>query len=277
MSRLFATFVLLVMLANSAAGQVKMTTSSDNYAKTVTAATARFQIEDPSQGFVDPWFAFAWLTGVENIATDTEKLHMTVYYSGGSWAFFTAATDSAGLDLPVVQINQQANGITGVTEEVRVLLTRPYLEAHRTIGLDIKLYGKHRQTIVKLPATYVDSLLRYLQPTRELMRGTADVRTAPAVASRVKLGVNYIPITAAMAAAMGQAVPAGVVVAAVSPDSVGASAGLQAGDVLLLLAKQPIAADINGLKLLLSAVDPGQAVAVRVWRAGKEIDMLLQF
>jgi glutaredoxin 3 len=81
---------------------------------------------------------------------------------------------------------------------------------------------------------------------------------------------------ARIAARRNLQLPAGAYVGRVEPGSAAAQAGVQAGDVIMMLAGQPVQRD-RDVDRILAGVTNGQAAALRVWRDGRPLELVLRF
>ncbi len=90
-----------------------------------------------------------------------------------------------------------------------------------------------------------------------------------------KLGLNLRPVDRALAAALGIA-PAGLLVDAAAAGGPGAAAGLKAGDVILGVDGQNLAAP-GDFVFAIEAAQATGGVALSVWREGAEIALALDF
>jgi serine protease Do len=82
------------------------------------------------------------------------------------------------------------------------------------------------------------------------------------------LGVQLQPMTDELAEALGLEEPRGALVAAVTPDSPAADAGVEAGDVILRYRGREIET-LRDLPRLVAATRPGQEVEIEIQRAGE--------
>jgi len=87
---------------------------------------------------------------------------------------------------------------------------------------------------------------------------------------QVRLGVNVQELSPQLADYFG--VDEGVLVSGVDDDSVGAEAGLQAGDVITSVDGR-VVEDIATLRRRLSAVGPGEEMSIGVTRGGRELEL----
>lgn len=81
---------------------------------------------------------------------------------------------------------------------------------------------------------------------------------------------------ARIAARRNLQLPAGAYVGRVEPGSAAARAGVQAGDVIVMLAGQPLQTD-RDVDRILAGVAGGQTVPGRVWRDGRPVELVLRF
>lgn len=87
--------------------------------------------------------------------------------------------------------------------------------------------------------------------------------------TRGYLGVMIQEVTPDLAKAFGLSSAEGALVGDVTPDSPGAKAGLQKGDVIMAMDGQPIS-DFQELRLRVSESAPGQAVKLQIVRNGEK-------
>jgi len=90
--------------------------------------------------------------------------------------------------------------------------------------------------------------------------------------SRGWLGVQIQEVTPAIAASLGLHDEHGAIVAAVTPDSPGAKAGLKQGDVILSFNGGEVK-QLRDLPRLVSAMAPGSAASLTVWRNGQSSEL----
>ncbi len=89
-----------------------------------------------------------------------------------------------------------------------------------------------------------------------------------------KLGLEFQPISGQLAKYFKLDADQGLLVASVDDDGPAAKAGLKAGDVLLKLNGQDLRTGAD-LRDALDDVEPGQEIAVSVWRDGKPLEVKL--
>ena len=97
-------------------------------------------------------------------------------------------------------------------------------------------------------------------------------RAAHGRVRRAKLGVTVQPVTADVASALKLAEIRGALVNSVEPDSPGARAGLQAGDVILEVQGRNVA-DGNDLRNAVSSSEPGTSITLQIVRDGKPLSI----
>jgi serine protease Do len=86
------------------------------------------------------------------------------------------------------------------------------------------------------------------------------------------LGVQIQQVTQPIAASLGLKSDHGAIVAAVSPNSPGAAAGLKQGDVVLSFNGTDIK-EMRDLPRLVAATSPGTKGTLKVWRNGESVDL----
>ena len=91
-------------------------------------------------------------------------------------------------------------------------------------------------------------------------------------AMRGWLGVHIQPVTGDIAASLGLDGTAGVIVAAVQPDSPAAAAGLEQGDVITAVDRAPVD-DMRALTRTIAAIDGGTPATLTVWRDGRALEL----
>jgi serine protease Do len=89
--------------------------------------------------------------------------------------------------------------------------------------------------------------------------------------TRAYLGIIPQDVTPAIAKAMGQREPSGVLVGDVSPNSPAQRSGLQRGDIILEVNGKPVA-DANELRMSISMMQPDATVKLNVVRNGDQRD-----
>jgi hypothetical protein len=257
---------------------VAATTTHDNYAKTSTITGERVRLEGVSGGFFDPVFAHAWLLAVVPDASTTALVCVRVYFhSGNGWAFFSSATDNNGTSLPVTVLNQQVEYGSTINEQFNVEITPQYLLQHMSDGIDFKVYGKHREMVVRIPPAALQEFFPSFDQVATASRTRQMTSTLATSTNRVRLGVNYAPVDANLAKVAGMKLPAGVVVIDVATASVAQTAGLKRGDIILSLNGAAVPSSATGLAEVLATVSPGQEVSLSVWRMDREETVTLKF
>jgi serine protease Do len=106
-----------------------------------------------------------------------------------------------------------------------------------------------------IPADTVRSVVGQLKDKGKVTRGW--------------IGVQIQPVTAAIADSLGLKDPRGALVAEPQEGSPAAKAGIRSGDVIVSLDGRPVP-DARTLVRRISAMAPGTAVKIGVWRNGKE-------
>jgi len=84
---------------------------------------------------------------------------------------------------------------------------------------------------------------------------------------RAQLGISIQSVDQSLAQAFGMKQATGALISSVSPDSPGARAGLQPGEIILKFNDQPIA-DAADLPPLVASVKPGDSATLSVWHQG---------
>src|ERR1700757_2331500 len=90
--------------------------------------------------------------------------------------------------------------------------------------------------------------------------------------TRAYLGIVVQPITPAMAKALGQSEPKGVLVGDVSPKGPAQSSGVERGDIILDLNGKPIN-DANELRNTVAMMQPGETATLKISRNGSARDI----
>jgi serine protease Do len=90
--------------------------------------------------------------------------------------------------------------------------------------------------------------------------------------TRAYLGIIPQDVTPAIANAMGQSQPRGVLVGDVSPNSPAQESGLQRGDIIVEVNGKPVA-DANELRMTISMMQPDATVKLNVARNGDRRDL----
>jgi len=99
--------------------------------------------------------------------------------------------------------------------------------------------------------------------------------SAGAAARGPRLGAA-IADAARIAARRNLQLPAGAYVGHVEPGSAAARAGVEAGDVILALGGHAVQSD-RDVDRILARLTGGQTAAVRVWREGRPMELIIRF
>jgi glutaredoxin 3 len=99
--------------------------------------------------------------------------------------------------------------------------------------------------------------------------------SAGAAARGPRLGAA-IADAARIAARRNLQLPAGAYVGRVEPGSAAARAGVEAGDVILALGGHAVQSD-RDVDRILARLTGGQTAAVRVWREGRPVELIIRF
>ena len=102
-----------------------------------------------------------------------------------------------------------------------------------------------------------------------MARGIMDQLVKNGKVSRGYIGVGIEAVTPDLAKAFGMATPEGALVGEVEPDSPGAKAGLQRGDIILAVDGQAVS-DEHDLRLRIAGMSPGQTVKLEILRNGQK-------
>jgi serine protease Do len=98
--------------------------------------------------------------------------------------------------------------------------------------------------------------------------------TAPGERGRARLGLDVRPVTPDVAQELGLRTAEGVVVAAVEPDSAAATAGLQPGDVVVEIDRQPVRT-VADFDRLAQGATPERPLTFRIERGGASLYVAL--
>jgi serine protease Do len=105
-----------------------------------------------------------------------------------------------------------------------------------------------------------------------LARSVVDQLMAHGSIARGWLGVQIQAVTPEVAESLGVAEEKGALVAAVTPESPAAKAGLRPGDLILSMDGKPLD-DFKALPRLVAGAEPGQGASLEVLREGKTRDL----
>jgi len=105
-----------------------------------------------------------------------------------------------------------------------------------------------------------------------MARGIMDQLVKNGKVSRGYIGVGIEAVTPDLAKAFGMDTPTGALVGEVEPDSPGAKAGLQRGDIILAVDGQPVS-DERDLRLRIAGMAPGQTVKLEILRNGQKLNV----
>jgi hypothetical protein len=101
---------------------------------------------------------------IRNGADPVLQLYVGTDYDDSGVFYF--ASDIDAIVLPVLQINSQTADKAPAAENVAVTLSRPYLDSHKTTGLNIRLTGNRGSLIVEVPGPYIEGFLAKLDEVR---------------------------------------------------------------------------------------------------------------
>lgn len=93
---------------------------------------------------------------------------------------------------------------------------------------------------------------------------------------KVSLGMAAQSLSAEKAEAVGLPAPFGVVVGPVRPGGPADAAGIREGDILVGVGSYTLQ-NLGQLQSLVTAKQPGDRLALRVWRDDKELELTIQF
>jgi len=128
--------------------------------------------------------------------------------------------------------------------------------AGRVIGVNTAIYSPNGGNVgigFAVPAALAKEIVAELRADGAVERG--------------RLGVRVQHIGEDLAAALGLEKPEGALVSAVDPGGPAAAAGLQPGDAILEVDGEPVG-EMRRLPRMIAARDPGQSVALGLWRDG---------
>src|SRR5438067_6342990 len=129
------------------------------------------------------------------------------------------------------------------------------------IGINTAIYSPNGGSVgigFAVPSNVAEAVVAQLQSGGKVSRGW--------------LGVQIQEVTPAIAASLGLDGQGGALVAAVTPGSPGAQAGLKQGDVILAFNGGEVK-QLRDLPRLVAAVSPGSAGRLTVWRGGQSTEL----
>jgi serine protease Do len=131
----------------------------------------------------------------------------------------------------------------------------------QVIGINTAIYSPNGGSVgigFAVPSNVVKNVVDQIESHGKVTRGW--------------LGVQIQQVTPPMAASLGLKGDHGAIVAAVSPNSPGAQAGLKQGDVVLSLSGTEIK-EMRDLPRLVAAIAPGSKATMTLWRKGESVDV----
>ncbi len=94
------------------------------------------------------------------------NIRLYVGSNSAEHGFLYSASDIDATVLPVAQVNTELTANARADENVALTLSRPYLESHKTSGLDIRIGGNRGALIVKVPGPYIAGFLAKLDDVK---------------------------------------------------------------------------------------------------------------
>ncbi len=131
------------------------------------------------------------------------------------------------------------------------------------VGINSQIFsrtGSYAGISFAIPIDYAAHVIEQLKATGKVTRG--------------RIGVSITNVSRDLALSLGLAKTDGAAVGAVEEGSPAAKAGLEAGDVILKMDGRVIESSAD-LSRSVRAVQPGQRIALNVWRAGKTRDIVV--
>jgi len=132
----------------------------------------------------------------------------------------------------------------------------------RLVGINTAIMsasGRSEGVGFAIPADLVMSVVDQLARSGEVRRGW--------------IGIGGRSLTPALAARFGLRAPHGVLISSVAEDSPAAAAGIRPGDVIARADGQPLHSSL-ALREHITAVAPGQAIALELWRGSERIPVV---
>lgn len=110
-----------------------------------------------------------WLVGGfgKNLPSDTFQLYVH-HWSQTGWLFLDSASDGDATLLPVTVLKRTVGDVGGddVSESLIITLSKEYLIAHQSSGLDIRLVGSGGSLFVEANGFYVQGFLQKFNQVR---------------------------------------------------------------------------------------------------------------
>jgi hypothetical protein len=213
--------------------------------------------------------------------TIEHQLYVDVSYIGG-WRWYQTAADETAQDLKVLAISSNVSSCStfgcSLSETVGIDIDDATLRVHASGGLRVKLNAKSGDSlIIELSATQVrlqvEAVDRYLG-VAAAPDPTAAVAAVPGATLGADLGADFDDIPGYARSKFTR--EGGALLTWVKRDSVAARAGMKWADAIVGFGGAAVI-DAEDLSRKIAAVPPGTAVAVKVVRARKELDLTARF
>lgn len=228
----------------------------------------------------------------------SHQLYVDMFYSG-DWRYYEAASDENAVTLHVVSIDRIvgdcSNTLFGCTlnETVGVDLPEAALRAHAQTGYQIQLRAHSgNQQVLTVTKEMIQEQLAKVDPLVASVRGVgapaagiqagASSPAVPAgsggtaVPGSRKLGVKSVPTPAPMSALLGVEPGKGMWVVVVDAGSLAEAAGINKGDVVLLVNGTAVN-DTSGLLGAIAAAPGGRPVPIVLWTAKAQRQVSVTF